>query len=146
MSSSKLRQTALDSLARREHSKFELKNKLLAKGFIDSDIEEILQELAAKGLQSDARFVEAYVAMRSRRGFGPQRIRGELRERGINQELSDQFLDERDSSWFELIIAVREKKYGAEVPKDLGDKSKQMKYLYYKGFNSDHIKNIFKSN
>lgn len=141
---SKLRQVAFNLLARREHSKFELKNKLIAKGFADDDIDKLLFELAEKGLQSDIRFIENYIMSRSRRGFGPRRIRGELCEKGIDQVLSDKFLDENDLSWFDLAVLVKNKKYGEGNPESLSVRAKQMNHLYYKGFNSDHIKNVFK--
>jgi regulatory protein len=141
----KIRSCALDLLARREHSQSELKNKLLAKGFDSSDIEKVLQDLAARGLQSDSRFVEAYIAMRSRRGFGPERIKAELKEKGGALELIDQFLDKSDSIWFELVKDVHNKKFGVKIPENLADQAKQKRYLYYKGFTADQIKNCFKN-
>lgn len=141
----KIRSYALNLLARREHSKLELQNKLFAKGFDSSDIAKVLQELEGSGSQSDPRFIEAYVTMRSRRGFGPERIKAELRERGIDQELSDKFVKKSDPVWFELAKEVHNKKFGAKIPEDLVGQAKQKRYLYYKGFNADQIKNCFKN-
>lgn len=142
--SSKIRSSLLNLLARREHSKFELQQKLSNKGFVPEDVTKIIQDLANQGLQSDDRFVEAYINMRSRRGVGPVRIKAELQERGINKEQSGQFLIESDPVWFELVKSVRHKKFGKNIPCDLSEMMRQKKYLYYKGFTSDHIKRIFK--
>ena len=140
-----VRLCALDILARREHSKFELQNKLSAKGFAIGDIARVIQDLVGQGLQSDARFVESYVNMRRKRGFGPIRIKAELRERGIDSELSERFLDEYSPIWFELAVAVHCKKFGKKIPDDLRERAKQMRYLYYKGFAADQIKRAFLS-
>ena len=90
--SSTIRNCALNFLARREHTKLELQRKLNAKGFAANNITEAIDKLEKQGLQSDERFLESYVAMRCKRGFGPIRITKELCERGIDQELIDRFL------------------------------------------------------
>ena len=137
-----IRTSALNLLAQREHSKVELQNKLVAKGFDVAGVTKVVQELSQQGLQSDERFVEGYIAMRSRRGFGPLRIQAELCERGIVQELIKQFFQGYD--WFDLIKIVRRKKFGQELPRNFHDQTKQMRYLYYKGFNVDLIKLVLK--
>ena len=39
----------IDYLSRRDHSEFELRNKLLHKGFVDAEIDEALEKVKAKG-------------------------------------------------------------------------------------------------
>lgn len=141
---STIRSSALNLLALREHTKFELQRKLVAKGFIVNDITKVLQELVQQGLQSDQRFVENYVTMRCKRGFGPVRIKAELCERGVTQELIAEFLYDYRSIWSELAEKVRCKKFGEAIPKDLHEQTKQMRYLYYKGFDAELIREIFK--
>lgn len=142
---SRIRNCALNLLARREHSKLELQRKLVAKGFADTEIAEVVEKLSCQGLQSDARFVESYINMRWRRGFGPIRIKAELCERGIDQELVERFLQDYKSLWVELATAERCKKFGKEIPSNLCEQAKQMRYLYYKGFDSDLIKRVLRS-
>ena len=138
----KVRSTALDLLARREHSKFELEQKLRRKNFALDDIEKVLETLARKGLQSDVRFIENYIAMRSRKGYGPLRIRLELEERGIDKETIGRFLSELDPVWFERALILRIKKFGEKHPANLKEKAKQARYLNYKGFTGDHISRV----
>ena len=142
---SKIRSDALDLLARREHSKFELQHKLGVKGFVFADIAGVIQELINQNLQSDLRFVESYIKMRCQRGFGPLRIKSELQQRGIDRELSKKFLDESNPNWFKLAIDQRCKKFGKKIPDDLSAQAKQMRYLYYKGFATDQIRTMFKT-
>lgn len=125
--------------ARREHSQLELKQKLLKlKGHLINDILSVIEQLRQEGLQSDGRFTEAYVRTRVRRGFGPQRIEIELRERGIEDDMIDAHLDEQDSTWQKHISAVWQKKYKT-MPEDFDARLKQMNFLHYRGFTTEQI-------
>ena len=82
-----IRRTALDLLARREHSRFEMLRKLKLRGAATDPCEAVIDQLQEDGLISDSRFCEVYVHARVQRGFGPQRLGEELRERGVNDAL-----------------------------------------------------------
>jgi len=64
------RESALNALARREHSQQELKKKLLAKDYDQDEVEELLEVLKVERLQSDERFAESYTNARIEAGFG----------------------------------------------------------------------------
>ena len=72
-----VRRAAMNLLARREQSFFELVQKLTRK-YPDFDREDIIlpaiEKLREEDLQCDARFVESYVRYRSTRGMGPLKI------------------------------------------------------------------------
>ena len=106
-------QAAIRLLAPREHSRLELRRKLLKRDHAPDIIEEALQRLEEHGLLSDERFVEQYIAMRKSKGYGPVRIRQELRERGINDTMIHEWLDERDDEWWVNMKQVVEKKFSA---------------------------------
>ena len=133
----------LKLLALREHSKHELEHKLINKGFEISEIVPVLKKLELDGLQSDSRFVESYIYMRFQRGFGPIKIKAELNERGVATELIEQSLAEYKSKWLDLAKRVRIKKFGESMPRNWNDQTKQMRYLYYKGFDNRLIQQIF---
>jgi regulatory protein len=135
---------ALSLLALREHSKTELLNKLLVKGFNKDEIAVVLQNLEKNGLQNDERFAENYTLTRSKHGFGPIRIEAELHERGIETKIIKKVLAELEITWEKLAKEIRCKKFGQNIPTDLKNKTKQMRYLYYKGFSSSTIKDILK--
>ena len=84
---------------RREHSRTELQRKLAARGHAAEVIEATLAELAAHGLQSDARFIESYVRSALARGHGERKIRAGLRERGIDCHLLPAGLDLSGVQW-----------------------------------------------
>ena len=127
-------------LARREHSGAELRVKLAAKGFPADIINDALSDLYRSGWLSDERFVEAFLRVRSERGYGPVRIRAELKERGIDDELIAMHLDPRDSSWLRRLQGVRVKRFGAERPAEFADKARQMRFLQARGFTAEQIR------
>jgi regulatory protein len=137
-----IRRKAMDLLARREHSVAELRRKLLDKGYDKTAVDEQLQTLERENLLSDRRFTESYVNYRSKKGFGPLRIKQELKETGISEALSLEYLDDSEF-WRSLAKNVREKRFGATPPRDYKDKARQLRFLQYRGFNNDQLRGLF---
>ncbi len=130
----------MDLLARREHSHRELTRKLLSKGFEPEPLQQALADLQADGLLSDARFAEAYLGMRVAKGYGPQRIRMELQERGVDEALISECLAATQQDWFAAANAVRRKRFGATLPADFKERAKQARFLQYRGFSTEQVK------
>ena len=129
----------MDYLARREHGRGELLDKLTRFGF-DADVaDDAVAQLVDDGLQSDSRFAEAFVRSRINQGKGPVRIRTDLRERGLGGSAIDLALEEADEDWYALACEVRLKKFGPDTPSDFRDKAKQMRFLQSRGFEPDQI-------
>ena len=116
---------------------------MTAKGCAADLATAVIDQLKREGLQSDSRFAEAFVRMRRQRGYGPFRIRRELTERGINDELSAAILDERSAMWMEELERVRHKKFGHRPPKTFTERAKQARFLQYRGFTLDQIQAMF---
>lgn len=133
------RKKAMDYLARREHGRAELLDKLTRFGF-DSDVaDDAVAQLVADNLQSDTRFTEAFIASRINQGKGPVKIRAELRERGIAGSTVDHGLEAAAQDWYRAACEVREKKFGTEFPADFNEKARQMRFLQARGFDTDQI-------
>jgi len=133
-----VRRVAMDCLARREHSFFELKKKLQLK-FPDKSIVEIQQELEKlrdENLQSDKRFVESYVRYRKSRGFGYLHIRNELRSKYVADVLIDQLLFVDDSDWLEIInnLVAKRARQSQQLTSGSKDYFKIIRYLEQRGF------------
>lgn len=58
---------ALRLLANREHSQFELQQKLTKKGYSSQEIDDVLARLEEEGYQSDKRFCEVFLRSRLRK-------------------------------------------------------------------------------
>jgi regulatory protein len=132
----------MNLLARREHSITELVRKL-GTDFDHDDIIIVIDKLTKANLQSDQRFAENYLRYRSQRGFGYQKIRQELKERGVDTELISAALAESDIDWFTLAAGVRCKRFGEQQPADYKDRAKQQRFLQYRGFTHEHITESF---
>lgn len=132
-------------LSRREHSVSELVRKLNKGDGCSEDVLAVVEQLRDEGLQSDDRFTEAYIHSRVQRGYGPVRIRQELRERSISDELLASHLEINDPRWNEEVRHVREKKYGKVLPSTYQDKIKQSQFLQYRGFTNEQIRRIFRT-
>ena len=133
------RKKAMDYLARREYGQEELVNKLHNAGF-DSDLAAFeVDRLTEENLQSDQRFAESFAQSRINQGKGPVRIRQELKERGLSVTTIDDALIEKAQDWFELAREVRVRKFGHDLPAEFSEKARQMKFLQYRGFESEQI-------
>ena len=137
-----LERTAIGLLARRDHSRAELLRKLTLRGFAVAGAEALLDRLAAQRLQSDARFAESYARMRSDRGYGPQRIRAELRERGVAAELVERELAGLASA-DTRIDDVWQRKFAGRLPGDYRERARQMRFLQQRGFSLSEIRALF---
>jgi regulatory protein len=134
---------AMNLLARREHSRAELIDKLLKREFDPADVETTVASLVERNLVSDERFAESFATGRMRRGQGPVRIRQELRQRGVADALIDACLVTLAPDWGGIAIEVRRKKFGAAVPDEFKEKARQMRFLQYRGFTTEQIQAAF---
>lgn len=103
----------------------------------------MLDQLAREGLQSDRRYAETYLDSRARKGYGPVRIRQELRERGIADSLIDESLDASALDWTAVLAAVRDKKFGGAPPADFNERARQSRFLQYRGFSAEQIRRAY---
>ncbi|NVJ66024.1 MAG: regulatory protein RecX [Gammaproteobacteria bacterium] len=134
---------AMDLLARREHSRRELINKLKIRGYEGEEVEDYLDRLTERGLQSDQRFAESYVRMRSGNGYGQRRISQELQQKGIAESKISQIYEEMALDWYQIALEIWQKKYNQLPGNDLKLKAKQSRFLQYRGFDFDIINWIF---
>lgn len=129
----------MQMLARREHSVFELTQKLNTKEFESCDIEAAIATLIAQDYQNDERFTTDFIQMRFNQGKGPIKIGIDLRQRGIEQ------FDLSGFDFYTLACKIRERKFGQEVPSGFKEKAKQQRFLQSRGFNFEHINESFKT-
>jgi regulatory protein len=86
---------ALRRLARRDHSEQELRRALAAKGHDEEAVERVVARLRRERALDDRRFAEAFARARlTRHGLGRQRIRQDLRRRGIARPTAEAGLQE----------------------------------------------------
>jgi len=97
-------------LARREHSQQELLNKMALRGFSKDEVQPVIDELAEQGWQDDLRYAENYARFRIRKGYGPIRVKQELKQNGIAVFDLEGIVREEAGTWMELLKQVYSKK------------------------------------
>src|SRR5690606_34626294 len=102
---------------------------------------EVLR-LREEGLQSDARFAEVYVRSRAQRLYGPSRIRMELRERRIAEDLIEQALAEAGIDWAQQMRELIRRKFGRQPPETIAERAKQQRFLAYRGFHQFRLADL----
>jgi regulatory protein len=139
-----IRVVAMDLLSRREHSVFELSRKLKQREFENNEIDAAIVVLQQDNLQSDSRFVESVVNYRISAGFGPIKIRHELRQKGVDESLVDNYFSSLEVDWNSSMIAQRVKKFGNQIPAEYKEKMKQARFLQNRGFSPESVMRLFR--
>ena len=158
-----LKARALQWLAQREHSRVELRRKLLrlareqaagaAKGAGDdaeaggdakptdpaAAVDLLLDWLVANRYLSDARFVESRVNARTAR-YGNLRIRQELGQHGTALDATT--AERLKGSEMARAQALWARRYGATPALDSNERARQMRFLAGRGFSANVIRRV----
>ncbi len=132
-----LKARALRLLARREHSREELKRKLVQHAQEGEDVEVLLDELVQRGWLSDARFAEQCVRAKSRR-FGPLKLAQQLRSKGVDEETIARGFRAAAADGASSLESVWRSRFGAPAA-DPREKARQARFLQGRGFALDEV-------
>jgi regulatory protein len=138
-----IHEVCLRLLARREHSQQELLNKLALRGFDRDDAQPVIDELAGQGWQDDLRYAESYARFRIQKGYGPMRVRHELKQNGIAAFDLEGIVQEEAGSWMALLEQVYSKKYTHDTALDRNEWAKRSRFLLHRGFSGAMISALF---
>jgi regulatory protein len=130
-------------LARREHTRVELRRKLAARADEGEDVDGLLDELTQKGWLSDARFAEQAARAKSRR-FGPLKLAHYLKSRGVDEEAIAAGLRGAGADGVASLEAVWRTRFRT-APGNERDKLRQVRFLQGRGFPVDAIFRFLKS-
>lgn len=140
-----LEAVAIRLLARREHSRLELFNKLINYTDQTQLIDQLLDYCTENNYLNNQRYADSYLRLRSQKGFGLQRIKQELNTKGIHPKLIQQALLNEPQDWFLLALLTYQKKYHDKLNKTVfleyqKESAKRYRFLSYRGFSQDEIK------
>ena len=136
-----IRLKIMDFLSRREHSSREILNKMSNRVESKEMLLDSIKELIEDGLLSDERFAESYFQSRKNRGYGPLRIRNELKQRGIGDQLF--FSLSNEVNWSKYALEALRKKINGDLPTETKDVLKLKRFLNYRGFDFQDIDRAF---
>ncbi|WP_196140534.1 regulatory protein RecX [Aliikangiella sp. G2MR2-5] len=128
-------------LSSREYSVKQLNQKLKARGLDDEQVQSTLKYLILEGWQSDIRFCESFIRSKANNGQGIQRIRFELAQHGITEELLEKALNEVEVDWQTICDRLARKKNNQIKESDSFKRSSKLeRFLLYRGFEREQIR------
>ncbi|MGE1562808.1 regulatory protein RecX [Pantoea septica] len=149
---------AMRILAQRDHSEAELRRKLQQSvqraAFIqqndpeiitDAQLDKVIGWCEENGWINEARFTERFIQSRSRKGYGPQRIRLELGQKGIARPEIDMAMEACEIDWGACAAQLAERKFGLPLPTEWKAKAKVQRFLQAKGFFMEDIQSVFRN-
>ncbi|PJC85956.1 recombination regulator RecX [Vibrio sp. HA2012] len=139
MSSYTALETAIYLLARRDHGQFELTQKLLIKGYTEDDVHHAVSYCRENHYQDDLRYAHSQVRQHISKGHGERRIRQELQQKRVDDDIIEQVLTDESPDWFELARVVARKKFRGIKAMDQKEYARQVRFLQYRGFSFDQI-------
>lgn len=133
---------ALRLLKFRPRSEYELRQRLKRRGFSEPAIRETLLILKEKGLVDDPEFARIWVESRIKKPLGINRLKQELRSKGLDRDLINQAIESVTSGYSEEGV-IKDLVYRRwEKLKHISpQKAKRRIFLYLlrRGFSSDLI-------
>ena len=134
------RSTALRYISYRDRSVQEIRRRLERSSYSESAIESTIDSLKASGLLNDDVYAIAYAEGRFRSGgYGPLRVRRDLRRKGLDDAAVNRAVDEVFSEEDELITTIRAlgRRRWEKLTREEDDRKRRKKvhdYLIRRGF------------
>lgn len=144
----KARGVAYRYLSYRDRSADEIRRRLRRDEYEDPVVEDVVHHLEKAGLVDDRAFARTYAEGRFHSGgYGPVRVRADLRKKGIRPALVDSVIGEVFSERDELVERARElaeKRWSqlSREPDELKRKKKVYDYLARRGFRFDVVRSV----
>ena len=141
--------SALRILTGRDHSKYELTQKLEQRGFTAHDIEKAVSECERFNYINDERTSRVYIRQLILKGYGEKRIRYEMNKKGLKGERIQNILSETVAEIDELdgaerILDKNLKRFERES--DLKKRrDKIYRFLNVRGFSQETIRKLIKN-
>lgn len=129
---------AANMIGTRALSKRELTRRLVKKGNDESDAQAAADWLEDIGAVDDAGYAAALVRHYGGKGYGPARVREELRRRGVGRELWDEALEEMPES-AEILDGLIQKRCRGDLA-DPREKKRASDALLRRGFAWSDVK------
>ena len=129
-------------LARREYSQRELRVRLDHAGHDEGEADVALAKLRTQHYQDDDRFGEMIVRARVGQGYGPSRIRAELRSHGLADAAIRALLDAADVDWQASARTQLRKKYGSRPAGSAAERARRAAFLLRRGFAAATVRTV----
>lgn len=131
---------ALDLLARRPRSTWEMGQYLKRKGYEYNIIDKLLNKLSNRGLLDDKKFAESWIRdRRNLKSVSKRRLLQELQQKKISRQIISEVLEQDETDEREVLREMVEKK---RTQSRYQDQQKLIAYLLREGFNYEDVKQV----
>lgn len=137
-----LKARAIRHLARREHSRAELRGKLASQTDDAQALDALLDELEAKSLLSDRRYSEVVVRASASR-HGAARIARKLADAGVDGQISAPLLSRLKAHEPQLAFDLWSRRFGS-LPGTQQEKARQFRFLLARGFGPQVVHGVWR--
>ena len=141
--------TAVRILTHRDHSKYELKQKLQQRGFASEVIDTVITECERLNYIDDHRTAHVYISQLKRKCFGKRHIRLALKKKRLSGAVTEKILLENytEAEEHENAGKLLEKKMKTFNWEEDSRKrrDKIYRFLYSRGFNNDVITDLMRN-
>lgn len=137
-----LRGRALQFLARRDHSRAELRGKLLPHATDEASLDALLDDLEATRLLSDRRYAEVVAQSKGTR-YGVASLARTLSRQGVAPELAAEALAPLRMTERERALEICRRRF-VEPPADLRERARQHRFLLGRGFDPGTVSWVLK--
>ncbi|MEH0832297.1 recombination regulator RecX [Pectobacterium cacticida] len=110
---------------------------------VKDQVEAVIAYCKAHGWLDDKRYALRYISSRSCQGYGAQRIKAELSQKGVDKIILTTAFGESDIDWCALAKTVAERKFGHPLSDEWKSKIKHQQFLRYRGFSHEEIQSIY---
>lgn len=133
---------ALGLLARREHSRKELKTKLRQGGYEGEETSAAIDRLGEQHYQDDDRFGEVMLRSRIAQGYGPMRLRVELKSHGLTDARIRELMEQAEVDWDASAAAQLRRRYGGAGTSDRAERARRAQFLLRRGFAAATVRSV----
>jgi len=125
-------------LSMRDYSQHRIKQKMLSKGYLPSEITQAVDYLNESDYLNELRFCESFIRSRVQKGQGEKRIKLELKAQGLNETCFGDFFN--SINWQEVCNKSCLKKLKTlDVTEIHKSRLKLQRFLSYRGFTREQI-------
>lgn len=136
----KAKSYALKLLLYKFRTSYQLKNKLLEKGYDEEIVDRVIEYMTEYGYLDDNKYVEGYIKDSKKfRNISKMMLKYKLREKGIDEEIIDGKLES-----LEFDEATQARKLAQKKMRSCNDVLKVRQYLMRKGFRNSTINEVIK--
>jgi regulatory protein len=132
----------LGLLGRREHSARELRAKLSRKGHAKDEVASAIDRLKDKRYQSDDRFGVSIARTRVAQGYGPARIRAELKSHALSDAAIRAAIEATEPDWLTVAANQLRRRFGGTSAADADERRRRAQFLLRRGFDPATVRAV----